>query len=45
MKQAKKAQWNIAMRLMKQGRLDLRSLARTLLFQALPGVYGLRMKE
>ena len=44
MKQAKKAQWNIAMRLMKQGRLDLRSLARTLLFQALPGVYGLRMK-
>ena len=40
MKQAKKAQWNIAMRLMKQGRLDLRSLARTLLFQALPGVYG-----
>ena len=45
MKQAKKAQWNIAMRLMKQGRLDLRSLARTLLFQALPGVYGLRMKR
>lgn len=45
MKQAKKAQWNIAMRLMKQGQLDLRSLARTLLFQALPGVYGLRMKE
>lgn len=45
MKQAKKVQWNIAMRLMKQGRLDLRSLARTLLFQALPGVYGLRMKE
>lgn len=44
MKQAKKAQWNIAMRLMKQGQLDLRSLARTLLFQALPGVYGLRMK-
>ena len=44
MKQAKKAQWNIAMRLMTQGRLDLRSLARTLLFQALPGVYGLRMK-
>lgn len=44
MKQAKKAQWNIAMRLMKQGRLDLRSLARTLLFQALPGIYGLRMK-
>ena len=44
MNQAKKAQWNIAMRLMKQGRLDLRSLARTLLFQALPGVYGLRMK-
>ena len=44
MKQAKKAQWNIAMRLMKQGRFDLRSLARTLLFQALPGVYGLRMK-
>lgn len=36
MKQAKKAQWNIAMRLMKQGQLDLRSLARTLLFQALP---------
>ena len=32
------------MRLMKQGQLDLRSLARTLLFQALPGVYGLRMK-
>lgn len=45
MKQAKKAQWNIAMRLMKQGQLDLRSLARTLLFQALPGVYGLRMKR
>lgn len=45
MKQAKKAQWNIAMRLMKQGQLDLRSLVRTLLFQALPGVYGLRMKE
>ncbi len=44
MKQAKKAQWNIAMRLMTQGRLDLRSLARTLLFQALPGVYGLRMR-
>lgn len=44
MKQAKKAQWNIAMCLMKQGQLDLRSLARTLLFQALPGVYGLRMK-
>ena len=44
MKQAKKAQGNIAMRLMKQGQLDLRSLARTLLFQALPGVYGLRMK-
>ncbi len=44
MKQAKKAQWNIAMRLMKQGQLDLRSLARTLLFQALPGVYVLRMK-
>ena len=44
MKQAKKAQWNIAMRLMKQGQLDLRSLARTLLFQALPGVYDLRMK-
>lgn len=44
-RQAKKAQWNAAMRLMKQGRLDLRSLARTLLFQALPGVYGLRMKE
>lgn len=44
MKQAKRAQWNIAMRLMKQGQLDLRSLARTLLFQALPGVYGLRMK-
>ena len=44
-RQAKKAQWNAAMRLMKQGRLDLRSLARTLLLQALPGVYGLRMKE
>ena len=45
MKQAKKAQWNIAMRLMKQGKLSARALARTLLFQALPGVYGLRMKE
>lgn len=45
MKQAKKAQWNIAMRLMKQGKLSARALARTLLFQALPGVYGLRMKR
>ena len=44
-RQAKKAQWNAAMRLMKQGKLSARALARTLLFQALPGVYGLRMKE
>ena len=44
MKQAKKAQRDIAMRLQKQGQLDPRSLARTLLFRALPGVYGLRMK-
>lgn len=44
MKQAKKAQWNIAMRLMKQGQLDLRSLARTLAFHAAPGLYGWRMK-
>ena len=43
-RQAKKAQWNAAMRLMKQGKLSARALARTLLFQALPGVYGLRMK-
>lgn len=44
-RQAKKAQWNAAMRLMKQGKLSARALARTLLFQALPGVYGLRMKR
>lgn len=44
-RQAKKAQWNAAMRLMKRGKLSARALARTLLFQALPGVYGLRMKE
>ena len=44
-RQAKKAQWNAAMLLMKQGKLSARALARTLLFQALPGVYGLRMKE
>lgn len=44
-RQAKKAQWNAAMRLMKQGKLSARALARTLLFQAMPGVYGLRMKE
>lgn len=43
-RQAKKAQWNAAMRLMKQGKLSARALARTLLFQALPGVYSLRMK-
>lgn len=44
-RQAKKAQWNAAMRLMKRGKLSARALARTLLFQALPGVYGLRMKR
>ena len=44
-RQAKKAQWNAAMRLMKQGKLSARALARTLLFQALPCVYGLRMKR
>lgn len=44
-RQAKKAQWNAAMRLIKQGKLSARALARTLLFQALPGVYGLRMKR
>ena len=43
-RQAKKAQWNAAMRLMKQGKLSARALARTLAFHAAPGLYGWRMK-
>ena len=43
-RQAKKAQWNAAMRLMKQGQLSARALARTLAFHAAPGLYGWRMK-
>ena len=43
-RQAKKAQWNAAMRLMKRGKLSARALARTLAFHAAPGLYGWRMK-
>ena len=43
-RQAKKAQWNAAMRLMKQGKLSARALARTLAFHAAPGLYEWRMK-
>lgn len=44
MKQAKSAQWDAAMQLQRRGQLSAKALARTLLFQALPGVYGLRMR-
>ena len=44
MKQAKKAQWDIAMQLQKRGQLSVKALARTLLFRAFPSVYGLRMR-
>ncbi len=43
-RQAKKAQWNAAMRLMKRGKLSARALARTLAFHVTPGLYGWRMK-
>ena len=43
-RRARRAQWAIDMQLMKQGRLPPRALARTLLFQTLPGVYGWRKK-
>lgn len=43
-RQAKKAQWNAAMRLMKRGKLSARALARTLAFHAAPSLYGWRMK-
>ena len=43
-RQAKKAQWNAAMRLMKWGKLSARALARTLAFHVAPGLYGWRMK-
>ena len=43
-RQAKKEQWNAAMRLMKRGKLSARALARTLAFHAAPGLYGWRMK-
>ena len=44
-KQAKQVQWSIDMQLMKRGQMNARTLARTLLFQILPGVYGLRKQR
>lgn len=45
MKAAKKALWDADWLLIKRGALGVRALMRTLLFCALPGVYGLRMKH
>lgn len=45
MKAAKKALWDADWLLIKRGALGVRALLRTLLFCALPGVYGLRMKH
>ena len=45
MKAAKKALWDADRRLMRRGRLGARALIRTVLFCALPNVYGLRMKR
>ena len=45
MKAAKKALWDADWLLIKRGALGARALLRTLLFCALPGVYGLRMKH
>lgn len=45
MKAAKKALWDADRRLARRGRLGARALMRTLLFCALPDVYGLRMKQ
>ena len=45
MKAAKKALWDADRRLMRRGRLGAQALIRTVLFCALPNVYGLRMKR
>lgn len=45
MKAAKKALWDADWLLIKRGALGVRALMRTLLFCALPGIYGLRMKH